>query len=41
MFIAIDETIGKGFGESWYYYLFAILSLVMYLRRRKIRLSEK
>ncbi len=41
LFIGIDVTVDAGFSESWYYFLFALLSLFMYLRRRKIRLSDK
>ncbi|MEX0987892.1 MAG: hypothetical protein WD052_10480 [Bacteroidales bacterium] len=41
LFIGIDKTIESGFGESWHYLLFAILSLLMYLRRRSIRISNK
>ncbi len=41
LFIGIDVTIDTGFGESWYYFLFALLSLFMYQRRRKMRLSDK
>ena len=41
LFIAIDETIKSGISECWYYYLFAILALFMYYRRRKIRLDSK
>ncbi len=41
LFIGINETVDSGFGDSWYYLLFAVLSLLMYLRRRKIRISNK
>ena len=41
LFIGVDITIDSGFGESWYYLLFAVLALLMYFRRRKIRISGK
>lgn len=41
LFIGVDITIDSGLADSWYYLLFALLALVMYLRRRKIRISEK
>jgi len=41
IFIGIDVTLSSGFSESWYYLLFAVLALLMYYRRRKIRLSDK
>ena len=41
LFMGVDITIESGFGESWYYLLFAVLALLMYLRRRKIRISDK
>jgi hypothetical protein len=39
LFIGVDVTIDSGIGDSWFYLLFAFLALVMYLRRRKIRIS--
>jgi hypothetical protein len=39
LFIGITTTIDSGIGESWYFLVFALLALVMYLRRRKIRIS--
>jgi len=41
LFIGIDQTIDQGIGSSWHYLLFALLALLMYYRRRRIRLSEK
>lgn len=41
LFIAVDETISKGFGESWYYFIFAILAFAMYLFRRRMRISRR
>ena len=41
LFIGITETIDQGIQESWYYLLFALLALVMYFRRRQLRLRDK
>ena len=41
LFIGIDMTIDSGISESWYYLLFALLALVMYYRRRRIRILNK
>lgn len=43
LFIGIQQTIDPelGLGDSWYYLVFALLSLVMYYRRRRIRLASK
>jgi hypothetical protein len=41
IFIGVDITIDSGFGESWYYLIFAVLSLLMYFRRRKMRISKR
>jgi Na+/proline symporter len=41
LFIGITEALDTGLGDSWYYLVFALLSLFMYLRRRRIRLSNK
>ena len=41
IFIGVDATVDNGIGASWYYLAFGLLALVMYLRRRKIRLSGK
>jgi hypothetical protein len=41
LFIAVEVTIEKGIENSWYYFIFAILSLLMYYRRRQIRISDK
>ncbi|MCF8225720.1 MAG: hypothetical protein K9J30_07565 [Bacteroidales bacterium] len=41
LFIGVDATVNSEISESWYYFLFALLAFVMYLRRRKIRLSDK
>ena len=40
-FIAVDVTISDGFGESWYYHIFAILAFVMYFFRRRMRLTRR
>lgn len=39
LFIGADITFDSGIGDSWHYLLFAFLALIMYLRRRKIRIS--
>ena len=41
LFIGINESLEVGLSESWYYFVFAILSWFMYYRRRKYRLSDK
>ena len=41
LFIGTDVTIQSGISESWYYFVMAALALLMYYRRRKIRLSDK
>ena len=41
LFIGVDATLDSGINDSWYYLLFALLAFVMYLRRRKIRISGK
>jgi len=41
LFIGVNTMIDSGFSNSWHYLVFAILALVMYLRRRKIRISNK
>jgi len=41
LFIGINQTIETKIGDSWYYFVFAILALLMYYRRRKIRLASK
>ncbi len=41
LFIGVDVTVESGFGDSWYYFALGLLSLLMYLRRRKMRLSDK
>lgn len=40
-FIAVDVTISEGIGESWYYYILAILAFVMYFFRRRMRISRR
>lgn len=40
LFIGVDTSIESGFGEGWYYLMFAILAFLMYYRRRKIRISN-
>ncbi len=40
-FIAVDVTVSSGIGESWYYFVFAILAFIMYFFRRKMRLSRR
>lgn len=41
LFIGVDATLDSGISDSWYYLLFALLAFVMYLRRRKIRISGR
>lgn len=41
LFMAVDLTMDRGFSESWYYFLFSILAFLMYLARRKFRLSNR
>jgi hypothetical protein len=41
LFIGIDQTLDQGIGSSWHYLLFALLALLMYYRRRRMRISEK
>jgi len=41
LFIGVDVTVESGLGDSWYYFALGLLSLLMYLRRRKMRLSDK
>ena len=41
LFMGIDQTMKTEIGDSWYYFVFAILALLMYYRRRKIRLASK
>jgi hypothetical protein len=41
LFMGVDQTRKTEIGDSWYYFIFAILALVMYYRRRRIRLANK
>lgn len=41
LFIGIDQALEGGIGSSWHYLLFSMLALLMYYRRRKIRISGK
>lgn len=41
LFIGIQQTIETSISDSWYYLVFALLSLLMYYRRRKMRLASK
>lgn len=41
LFIGIQETLNTGLSDSWYYLVFALLALLMYYRRRRIRLASK
>ena len=43
LFIGIEQTIDPeiGIADSWYYFAFALLALLMYYRRRRIRLASK
>jgi len=41
LFIGITESVDKGISEGWYYLAFALLALVMYYRRRRMRILNK
>ena len=41
LFIGIQQTIETSISESWYYLVFAFLALLMYYRRRRMRLASK
>ena len=41
LFIGVDITLDTGIGDSWYYFAFGVLALIMYLRRRRIRISNR
>lgn len=41
LFMGIQQTTDTGIIDSWYYFVFALLALVMYYRRRRIRLASK
>ena len=40
-FIGVDVVYGSGFGEAWYYFLFAVLAFVMYYLRRRMRMKRR
>ena len=40
LFMAVDVTMSNGISDSWYYFLFSILAFVMYLLRRKMRITR-
>ncbi len=37
---AIHKTINVSFRESWYFYLFTVISLILYIIRRYLRKKE-
>ncbi len=41
LFMGVNETLDKGIDKSWHFLVFALLALVMYYRRRRIRLSSR
>lgn len=41
LFMAVDLTLNAGFGESWPYFLFAILAFALYYLRRRMRISRR
>jgi len=41
LFIAVDVSMSKGLGDSWYYYLFSVLAFMMYFFRRRMRISRR
>ncbi len=41
LFIGITEAIDAGISESWHFLLFGVIALIMYVRRRRIRISNK
>jgi len=40
LFIGVESTIDNGFSESWHFLLLALLALIMYYRRRRIRIRN-
>jgi len=40
LFIGVDVASTAGFEGSWYYFLLAILALVMYYLRRRMRITK-
>lgn len=41
LFMGIDVSTEAGIAGSWYYFVFSLLSFVMYARRRSMRLKSK
>ncbi len=41
LFMAVDVNMNAGLNNSWYYYLFSVLSFFMYARRRKMRMNAR
>ena len=41
LFMAVDLLRESGLGESWYYFLFALLAFAMYFFRRRMRLKQR
>ncbi len=39
--MAVDLLLEGGLGESWYYFLFALLAFAMYFFRRRMRLKQR
>jgi len=40
LFLGVEQTIDKGFGQSWQYFALAIMALLMYYYRRSRRLNQ-
>jgi hypothetical protein len=40
IFAAVHKTINHSFGSSWYFYLFTLISLLMYAVWRNKRLND-
>jgi hypothetical protein len=41
LFMAVDLTLSSGIRQSWPYFLFAVLALVIYYIRRRMRISRR
>lgn len=39
LFMGIDVLLKSGIGNSWYYFLFSLLALLMYYFRRRMRIN--
>jgi hypothetical protein len=41
LFAAVHKTIYVSFYESWYFYIFTLISLLLYIIRRNLRKKEE